>query len=409
MATKRRYLYEVDFMRVFFIFGVLTVHTFSLYVLQLSGSAADVTNAVHASLHFTRMGFMFMTGMVLFITHYNRPLRPFRFWLKRYIAVGIPYLFWNALYVSQLVKSHFIRQEQIHSLAEFGSAYWDALIHGNVSFMYYVLVTFQLYLVFPLLRWFLRRFSTQHLKILIGGVVFQLIMLVGIKYGLPHVDTSHWPFLLRNYGSFVLTYQIYFLAGGLLAIHYDKIGQLIDQHARLIWRTLIGALLLSPIYYLYNTRILGLSASAAKSVHQPLMMVYAFIVIMAVLLLGRRYANFRARTPNAWQVRFISLGAKLSFGIYLSQTLALWLAEVLMPNLAKQPGWLIIALPITSIGVFATAFVIAYCFYRTPVLCHLIGRPSIKKGARNHVTTYRTNQSNLKEPLQPEINQGGRH
>ncbi|MDA5386715.1 acyltransferase [Loigolactobacillus backii] len=404
MATKRRYLYEVDFMRVFFIFGVLTVHTFSLYISQLSGSAADITNAIHASLHFTRMGFMFMTGMVLFITHYNRPLQPFKFWLKRYIAVGIPYLFWNAFYLSRLIQ-----EGQIHSLAGFGSAYLDAVLHGNQAYLYYVLVTFQLYLVFPLLRWFLRRFSTQHGKILIGSLLFQLIMLVGIKYGLPHVDTGNWPFLLRNYGVFVLTYQVYFLTGGLLAIHYDQVGQLIDRHARLVWRLLIGALILSPLYFLYNTKVLNLSASAAKSVHQPLMMIYAFIVIVAVLLLGRRYARFRARTPNAWQVRFISLGAKLSFGIYLSQTLALWLAAALIPDLAKQPGWLVIALPITICGVFATAFAIAYFCYRTPVLCRIIGRPSIKKGARNHVTTYRTNQSNLKEPLQPEINQGGRH
>ena len=67
--TKKKYLYEVDLMRCFFIFGVLLNHTTSLFssaLGQTSTSSGKFLVSTHLMLHFPRMGFMFVTGLVLF-------------------------------------------------------------------------------------------------------------------------------------------------------------------------------------------------------------------------------------------------------------------------------------------------------------------------------------------------------
>lgn len=46
-------------------------------------------------LHFTRMGFMFMTGLVLTLNYYNRKHEWLKFERKRFVSAGIPYLAWN--------------------------------------------------------------------------------------------------------------------------------------------------------------------------------------------------------------------------------------------------------------------------------------------------------------------------
>ncbi|WP_235809234.1 hypothetical protein [Secundilactobacillus collinoides] len=56
--TKRPYLYEVDLMRVIFIFGVLLNHTTTVFMGHIVNTTNSQTflEATHLILHFTRMG-----------------------------------------------------------------------------------------------------------------------------------------------------------------------------------------------------------------------------------------------------------------------------------------------------------------------------------------------------------------
>lgn len=68
---QKRYLHEVDFLRNFFILGVLSNHVVGIFKNQYDydSSAYLIFGSAHAALHFTRMGFMFMTGLVLFLAY----------------------------------------------------------------------------------------------------------------------------------------------------------------------------------------------------------------------------------------------------------------------------------------------------------------------------------------------------
>ena len=178
---KKKYLYEVDLMRCIFIFGVLANHVTSAFIASLSTNSVPqlVLLMTHLLLHFTRMGFMFVTGLVLFLQYYKKEqVNYLTFWYKRYKGGGVPYLFWNGFFLIFVA----IAAGTGLSFSSWAAAWYSALIHGNQFYMYYILVTFQLYLIFPLLIKFFKKFTNYHLLIFSISALIQLFFLIWTKY-----------------------------------------------------------------------------------------------------------------------------------------------------------------------------------------------------------------------------------
>jgi hypothetical protein len=288
--AKRPYLYEVDLMRIIFIFGVLLNHTTTaLERMTVAGSSSQLFfNASHLMLHFTRMGFMFMTGLVLTLNYYNRQKNWPQFWKKRYLSSGIPYIFWNGFFLLMGM----IADDVAFNGWSYFKNWGHAILYGDSFYMYYILVTFQLYLLYPLI---VRLFKTvkMHSRILIGSIVVQLLMLLMFKYGYPHLDTSGWWYLFRSYGMNVISYQLYFIFGSFVAIHYHQFDDWIKDHARpLVVITVLLAFGTIGLYF-FDINVLHLTLAKALEVHQPYLMVYALVMISTVFLVGRRYAYHR--------------------------------------------------------------------------------------------------------------------
>lgn len=372
--TKRPYLYEVDLMRVIFIFGVLLNHTTTVYMAHIVNTSNSQTflEATHLILHFTRMGFMFMSGLVLTLNYYNREPHWVTFWKKRFSSSGIPYLAWNAIIMVFLLVLGLG-----FSWQHLGADYWDAIIHGDQFYMYYILVTLQLYVLFPLLVMLFKKLPNSHAGIMVVSFIIQMFLMIGIKYWLPHVDTSHWWFLFKNYGENVLVYQFYFLFGAFVSIHYKEVDKFIGDHAKAIgFFTAVLALGTVALYWC-NIHILKLSMAATMSVHQPYMLVYDTVMIIFVFWVGRRYAYARQHGLWPWVDRWIHNGAKVSFGIYLVQMIPLTFLTLIM-NHIHMPAWLLVlCLPIGYAFVAGGAFLISWFCYKVPPFGVLIGRPQI--------------------------------
>ncbi|WP_461218452.1 acyltransferase [Lapidilactobacillus salsurivasis] len=372
--AKRPYLHEVDLMRIIFIFGVLLNHTTSVFSQSMAaGSAGQLfLHATHLSLHFTRMGFMFMTGVVLFLNYYQRKNTNWlTFWRKRYSSVGIPYLAWNAILLAITLAGTTAGLTG----ADFWSGFKSAVLHGNRFYLYYVFVIFQLYLVFPLLVKLFQRLAGHHEQILLVSFLLQLTLVTLIKYWLPGVDRSGWPYLFRAYGMNLLTYQFYFVAGAYTAIHYQAVVALLRRHARRIyWAAGVGALATVGLYF-FNRRVLGLSYAKAVEIHQPLMMLYAVIMVAFVFLIGLNYAEKRSQLSETMTTG-IHLSARVAFGIYLVQTIPLMMLRGVLAYLAYTPSWLLLLLlPLGYLFVLGGSFGLAYFCYRVTPFGYLIGRP----------------------------------
>ncbi|MDR4932503.1 acyltransferase [Companilactobacillus paralimentarius] len=374
MATKKKkkYLYEVDLMRVLFIGGVLLNHTTTAFKNNVgNGSGSQLfIEATHLMLHFTRMGFMFMTGLVLVLNYYNRDNHWLHFWKKRYISVGIPYIGWNAI----LMWFATVTAGVAISWPDYYKNLIDAIIHGNKYYMYYILVTFQLYLIFPLIVYMFKKLPKHHTAILAASAIIQLLLVIGIKYWLPGVDRDSWWYLFRAYGMNVLVYQFYFIAGAFVAIHYDQVDKFIEKNHRVIgWSTLVMAI--GTVFLFFgNQNILKLSMSATESIHQPFIFIYDTFMIAFVFWIGRQYAHARNNGLPKIIDRMVSNMAKVSFGIYLVQTIPITLLYGIL-SMVKVPSIvMLLLLPLGYAFVLGGAFLISWFCYKVPPFGVLIGR-----------------------------------
>jgi peptidoglycan/LPS O-acetylase OafA/YrhL len=382
---KKPYLYEVDLMRVIFIFGVLANHATSTVTAPMHVDSGQYIAmlATHLILHFTRMGFMFISGLVLFLQYYHKSNNVWpTFWGKRYKGSGIPYIFWNGFFTffTTLVAAGSM------SFAEWGTTWWSHLIHADGFYMYYIFVMFQLYLIFPLLVWMFKKLKTMRNHLILMGIsfLFQIAFTAWAKYYFPYISHDGWPYLFSHYGNFILSYQFYFLVGGFSSIHYKEVVAFLDKVKKPLYAiTAVLAAGTLGLYY-FNVNVLGLTRHYAELIHQPYLVIYARFMVATVFSLSLGYA--KRRTRPRWQpfAKFVSLSSKISFGIYLTQSIMLTLiAEFLTKVTLPDWAWLVSA-PLVYIVALGGTWLISFFCYKVPPFGVLIGRPNfpLKKKTR---------------------------
>src|SRR5919199_5988854 len=115
-----------------------------VHVVASTTSDSDArARGVLMLLHFTRATFFVITGFVLFHSNYRRDLDLGRFWRRRFLLIGVPYVVWSVLY--WLTYAYRYRSVDLRQLAV-------QLLTGTAEYhLYFLLVSMQVYLVFGLL------------------------------------------------------------------------------------------------------------------------------------------------------------------------------------------------------------------------------------------------------------------
>ncbi len=365
-------------MRVIFIFGVLANHATSMVTepMASTGKPYVIMLATHLILHFTRMGFMFISGLVLFLQYYHKQNNVWpTFWLKRYKGSGIPYIFWNGFLTLFTV---FVGAGSL-SFAQFGTQWWTHLIKADGFYMYYIFVMFQLYLIFPLLVWLFKKLGSMRNHLILMGIslAFQIAFTFWAKYYFPYISHAGWPDIFLHYGNNILSYQFYFLVGGFYSIHYKEVVAFLGKVKWPLYS--ITALLALGTFALYrfNTDVLGLTRHYAELIHQPYLVIYASFMVATVFSLSLGYA--KRHTRPRWQpfAKFVALSSKISFGIYLTQSIMLTLmTEVIAKIHLSDWTWLISA-PLVYVIALGGTWLISYFLYKVPPFGILIGRPNL--------------------------------
>lgn len=184
---SRIYLYEVDLMRCFFMLAVLATHVTSHYTgAFVSGSHSHALMlASHMMLHFARYGFMFITGLVMFLVYYHRPkIQLGSFWRKHFKNIGIPYVFWMGLFliITMLLST------KPFSWDRWLITWFHGVLKGNHFYLYYLYVTMQFYLIFPILVWLFKKTEGHHQWVLAISAIIQMGMLFFVKYIFPTLN-----------------------------------------------------------------------------------------------------------------------------------------------------------------------------------------------------------------------------
>jgi peptidoglycan/LPS O-acetylase OafA/YrhL len=358
-APVRGQLPQVDVVRVLTFAAVICVHASSMAFLPSS----TANGASLMTLHFTREVFFVITGFVLVHSYGRRTFDLGRFYRRRVLLVGLPYLLWSLIYFA--VNVPFAADQWL---------WWRTLgydlITGRASYqLYFLLVSLQAYLVLPLLLRLLRRTVGRHGRLLAVSLAAQLAITELIQHYVVQVHGAQQVAILHA-DVYLPTYQLYFLVGALAAWHLPRLQHLVETRGRWVLAALVAsAILMQVAYWLQVPRI---GAQSAQNVLQPAMVPWSLAVALGLYWLGSRWAA-QPRTGRLATV--VSTGSRLSFGIYLVHPLVLDLlldhgfrsghGQVVPPLLASV---------VLVLAAVVAATVLVALLQRTPLSAALTGR-----------------------------------
>jgi peptidoglycan/LPS O-acetylase OafA/YrhL len=365
------HLHQIDIVRLLTFAAVIGVHAIAFTEQPSSRAWAGVLML----LQFGREVFFALTGFLLVHAARGRPIGAWSFWRRRFPYVAVPYVAWSVIYTAFHVWG------PAHGVFSWRGLATD-LVTGNSEYhLYFLLVTMQLYLVFPLLLRFVRKTASRAGLVL--GVVgaLNLAWLAALQYGHP---PAGWPGLLwpRAY-ELLPTYAVYVLGGAYAALHLDRIERVVARRAGALLGVAAGAAILAEAAFL--AQVGGRSPRAAAAVLQPAMLLSSIAAVLVLYLAGSRWANSRRR-PAA---RIVETASDLSFAVYLAHPLVL---EVLLRNgLGNDHQRLpaLLATVVAALGTAAGAAVIGLIARRSRLSLPLTGRsrsrPVIPKEPRSPV------------------------
>lgn len=364
---SKGHLFQLDLVRTFTVLGVISVHS----TWFTNNSQNFWANAAMDALHYTREAFLFMTAFVLIYTYYHRPLNLSRFWGKRFRLIGIPYVVWSILY---LLYGGGAAHGVVAYVKTLG---WD-LITGTAWFhLYYLLVTMQIYLAFPIMVWLLKKTRRYHKVVLTLALVLEVVMMAAMQY-FPHQMIAAAPgflsVLIRFRGQVFFTYEFYLVLGALAAIHFEQIHAWVVGHGRIIGSGLV--LSLAVLWGIYGVGVLVAhqTVAFASGVLQPMIVPFSAFMIAGLYWLGTRWAE--NRNQWGWFSDLIILGSELSFGIYLIHP---WVLQQISTYVVPLFGNLsrAIVTPGTVLLTFSLSMILVRIIAATPLSVYVIGRESM--------------------------------
>ncbi|MFW0783343.1 acyltransferase [Gordonia sp. CPCC 206044] len=376
-TTRRdKHLYQVDLVRLVTFAGVILDHV----VLGIATPLNVAAGGVGLFLRYTRYSFFALTGFVLTYQYRNRDLRPIAFWRRRFKLIGLPFVVWSLFYwvYGRYEVGGFGGLRDIFSTTE---GIWLAaksivydLITGNAWYhLYFLSVSMQIYLVFPLILWVLRRTWGYHRYLLAVSFAFQMtVMYVMVHPPLPFFTHGPQQVLMRHLVVTLIPYQFFVLAGCVAAMHYEAF-----QRFMVRWRYVIlplGAVVMAgtAVYYVHDVDQ-GESVFRATNVfmvHNS----FAYIAIILMLYaLGTLWQD--RRRAGSVTDRMMRTAADRSFVIYLAHALALAeLEPTIRKHLDMSPGLLI---TISFVATVALTVFMAETLRRSPISLITTGRSTI--------------------------------
>jgi surface polysaccharide O-acyltransferase-like enzyme len=141
-------LREIDFIRAVAALSVIAIHITASFVTDTA-----LGRAWNEIMRYAVPLFIILSGIVLYHAEMGRPrLSYLKFQRKRMGKVLIPYVLWTLLYVLYIARQ-FLRENGFEGIPRLVSPTLDHLWYGTAFYhLYFLIITFQLYLLYPLLR-----------------------------------------------------------------------------------------------------------------------------------------------------------------------------------------------------------------------------------------------------------------
>ncbi|QYR21945.1 acyltransferase [Paenibacillus sp. sptzw28] len=272
--------------------------------------------------------FVFITGLVLFY-NYEGDIRYSIFIRKRLKDIVLPYLPWAVLYAVGFQQLNLL---EAGSLSKLGAM----IATGKASYhLWYIVMIFQLYLLFPLLQKAVKRLKPTSanktaLAILLLGILYLLLMgLKGTIYrtaaqlDIPFLTGFFTTYLDRN----ALMYFFYFALGAAAGLHLESWHKWLVRYRYYIMG--LFAVLLSGMLYITVSSFklvpsLGIRYDGLVLL-RPDMAVYLIVSVLAVYV----FSMIFVKTSPASLRRTIALCGTYSYVAYLAHACVLRFTEII--------------------------------------------------------------------------------
>lgn len=364
-APVRGHLDQVDLFRVLTFAAVVAVHATAF----TNPSVSTGEGVVGQLLHFTREAFFFLTGFVLVFSQGGKPLRLTTFWGRRFKAIGIPYLVWTAIYLGY---STYEAGGPVNRLPK--TFVVDAVSGRGYYHLYFLLVTMQAYLLFPVLARVLEATRSHPWWLIGAAAIIELAETFYLHHATPpSAGFLHW------YGEWAYalfpSYLLYVVAGALAARHLPVAQDwVLDHRTPLAWAggSSAAAAVGWFFYSIHHGANAGDGAHDASTVLQPVEVLWSCGAILLLAIVSCRWVA--GRRSGRWNAA-LHWCSSASFGIYLIHPLVL--NELLVHGFAgPQPR--VLPLPFASIVAWLITLIasglVCEVIRRTPLALPLTGR-----------------------------------
>jgi len=359
MAGRRR-LDQIDAMRPIKQVGVVSTHTIMAFAPV---GAAVLSNAALLLLHVSREAFFFISACMLTYAYagLNRAgMR--RFYWRRFVAVGVPYLCWNVIY---FLWFPYVLHNASYTTPGSALGHFGHQLEVGYDQLYFLIVIMEFYLVFPLVLALLRWTKGHHGLVIAATVAAQFAMSIGM----------HWKLLpapVIAYGQEnALCYVLYLIGGAVVAFHLSDVHDWVCRHAALVvYLTVASAVFAEAVYFLARTEVTR-ALGHGSDPFQPSVIPFNVCALACGYLAGMFLVRPRRSRRTRAAVR---VGSDNAYGIYLAQMLFIstltWLGWERFADRAPFWVWIPLTLAIAYFGSIALTAVLA----RTPLAVPLTGR-----------------------------------
>jgi peptidoglycan/LPS O-acetylase OafA/YrhL len=365
---------------------VIAVHTIS----TVNDIASPLWDGAALLLHFTRSAFFVLTAFVLTSRYQHGVPSALPFWRRRFLLVGVPYLVWSLVYsaIGLAAAPRSWSESAITVLYNLGTG--QAWFH-----LYFLLVSLQFYLLFPLFQLLLRATAGRHGRLLAGSAVLQLALDVWMH---DPAATGAKAAYLHFAGSYLISYQFFLVLGGVVALHRQQVDAWVRSHRRTVVAAVVVTGLGAEGRYIWEITH-GANPMFAGDVFQDIMLPWSVAVVAGFYAIGATWAD---RRGDDFGSRFVERASDRSFGVFLVHPTILW---ALTAAGANSPAAHLPA-PLSSFVVYPIAVLGSLAFVelvrRTPFSLMLTGKRRARPAAAAPVTRAASEPARIPVPDRSE-------
>lgn len=344
-------LNELDILRALAAIAVVLIHVTATPLGTLPRNAHSFlwNSLINQAARFSIGGFVLITGAALYYTYGNRAHFSIAdFYRKRLRGVALPYLFWSAVYI--LWVAHVERD-----WSSLPARYAGSLLRGDAFYhLYFMVLIFQFYLLFPLVRTAARGRNLGWSVAV--TIALQLYLAADIFYGAGFARIHWLAGVLHQSDRLFPWWMGYFALGALFAGRLARWRAFTQRYLWGLW--LLSAALLAWMMweffaYMHNPAI---TVGWAASEFRPSAYLYSLAICVAILAVGRGIL-----TRAGWLRRLLFELGRHSFGIYLAHPLVLELFGDVDRHLHLSPGpYFVVAFTVALGGAYLISRTLAW-------------------------------------------------